>query len=574
MIREKKFKVTKQGLLVLVFVIFIVQVTRIINFSKTVDEISIIEDKPGISKDNWNKIWETANLLPTQLRNDLRTPFNVTRSDKFWKDFWPNVELTENGIGPNFLNVRELFNQFPAPTSRKTIQIYNEKAYNELVSIFLTQQSTIRMCTVGGSSSAGSGYIGHDFVFFNQLKRFIEDMQLPVVGAEIEMINQGHGARGSLYAAVFAPNLVPPNTDVLMWEFAINDYGYRGINNRDEQARSIFLAWLHEVQKMYPKPPKVILVYLWKRPFNLDDNNQVINPVFQAHAHLAKEFDFVVGFVNLASYCDELQVNTTADLKKIFLADQHHPSKTGHSAIAFLVLNLLRGQGNWTIPPAIIDTNTTDATAVEKYKWLCGNDDEGNRFVKSQVNDEASPSGWKSPLRTASLEEPNIRQYVDTVGSRQLIFKVNSSEIKMIGKEDPLRLDRQQGVAIACCNTNHYQIPLDSNYTEVTIPNTADPMKNVSSLFLGFGEKDSDFDTMKVYIKSSEDKNVAEYVNGKVIRPKGWRCFWNWPNRYSTTWFAFKEEQLEVSSIYMCVESSKCQNEGQSGTILEVLAVY
>jgi len=139
----------------------------------------------------------------------------------------------------------------------------------------------------------------------------------------------------------------------------------------------------------------------------------------------------------------------------------------------------------------------------------------------------------------------------------------------MVGKAKPNRRDRQQGVSIACCNTNHNQISLDSNYTEVTIPNTADPMKNVSSLLLGFGGTKFNFHTMKVYIKSSKDKNVAEYVNGKVIENN--RC---WNIVYTATWFAFAEKQVEASSIYMCVESTKCQDEGQSGMILEALAVY
>ena len=113
-------------------------------------------------------------------------------------------------------------------------------------------------------------------------------------------------------AAVFAPNLLPPNTDILFWKFAINDY--ESANRDHELEYNIFIAWLHECEKMYPKPPKVILVYLWGSPFHFDENNQIFNPVFEIHAHLAKEIDFVVGFVNLASHFDELQVNTISGL--------------------------------------------------------------------------------------------------------------------------------------------------------------------------------------------------------------------------------------------------------------------
>jgi len=72
----------------------------------------------------------------------------------------------------------------------------------------------------------------------------------------------------------------------------------------------------------------------------------------------------MVGFVNLASYCDELQNKT--DLIKIFLANAWHPSNTEHSAMTFLILYLLRG--DWIISPATIDANTTNASVDKKYK--------------------------------------------------------------------------------------------------------------------------------------------------------------------------------------------------------------
>ena len=269
----------------------------------------------------------------------------------------------------------------------------------------------------------------------------------------------------------------------------------------------------------------------------------------------------MVGFVNLAFYCNELQVNNQTDLIIIFLADGWHPSNTKHSAMAFFISCLLRGQGDWMISPATIDANTTNASVDKNYKWPCGNDNEEiglskDRFMMRhhcQVGDHLCV---QLLLR---------RLYADLIGSRQLISNFyDSDEIKTI-----------RDVSITCCNTEHYQVPLDSNYTKVTIPKHADPMKNVSSLFLGFRKQDSHFDMMKVHIKSSKDRNVAEYVNGKLIWPENWGCFWNWPTtNYFTTWFACEENQVEVSSIYMCEESKKCQDEGQSGSALKVLAVY
>ena len=72
-----------------------------------------------------------------------------------------------------------------------------------------------------------------------------------------------------------------------------------------EQERSMLIAWLREVEQMRPRSPKVILIYLWKTPFELNEEEKINNPVYDAHAQLAKEFDFVVGHVNLATYFDE-----------------------------------------------------------------------------------------------------------------------------------------------------------------------------------------------------------------------------------------------------------------------------
>lgn len=114
---------------------------------------------------------------------------------------------------------------------------------------------------------------------------------------------------------------MPAQTDVLIWEFAINDFGYHlPQEDRIQQERSMMIAWLREVEKITPEPPKVILLYLWKAPFDINEDKNIINPVFESHSlrTLAEEFDFIVGHVNVAAYLDEQKTITFEDKRGCF----------------------------------------------------------------------------------------------------------------------------------------------------------------------------------------------------------------------------------------------------------------
>jgi len=57
----------------------------------------------------------------------------------------------------------------------------------------------------------------------------------------------GRGTRHSSHFAAFASNFLPPITDLLLWEFAINDYAYGDYMLKEshiEQERSMLIPWL------------------------------------------------------------------------------------------------------------------------------------------------------------------------------------------------------------------------------------------------------------------------------------------------------------------------------------------
>ena len=290
----------------------------------------------------WNTIWDEANLSASSaLSLDL------------------DDVLT--------MDAQQLFRTFPSPTSTDTLQIYNKKAYHDLIKIFLSlspltfqeqdiEHTPITVTANGGSSTAGGGHVPQKNRYYEKFVDYIHELNLTASEVDsqrnknFDIISRGHGIRHSLHSAVFASNFLPPTTDILFWEFAINDFPYNRRNIKKSeyfaQMRSMMIAWLQEVQKMQPKPPKVLLIYLWKTPFQQKQDGNVNNPVFDAHmlgTKLAAQFDFVVGHVNLASYFDELTTIPTPspgsgrlpknktisfqDVNKLFLADIHHPNR-------------------------------------------------------------------------------------------------------------------------------------------------------------------------------------------------------------------------------------------------------
>ena len=507
----------------------------------------------GVSADYtaWIAIWEKANL-PSQNKNS---------SDIISSSTLLNKATT----------AQELFDTFPAPARTNTIQIYNEEAYNELINVFLfKKEGGITICANGGSSTAGGGHIkGHDRYLAN-FRKYIRELNLNVA-TDVAIINRGHGTRHSLHSAVFATNFLPPQTDLLLWEFSINDYANGAKipeGNHVQQERSMLIAWLCEVEKMHPKPPKVVLIYLWKSPFEFNEKKLINDPVYEAHAQLAKEFDFVVGHINLASYFDELHAEkmlSFEDLKGLFLADAHHPNVAGHMAVSFLLLNLLSGKGEWSTS---MTTNTKvenesiaqpKQSKVEKYDWFCGNETEDKIFIQNRIVEGGkASSGWRSPLRSMTLETPtNWRQQLE-------LDIASPDEIKSLGKQDPVRIDRQGSVSLACCPEK-----LHSSFTTIKVPTGAEPMQNVQAIFFAFGGGLSNMSDMKVYIDSDTNPVIGKLINV----PHDWPCFWTWYGIYDTKWFAFSEEQPKVSST-VCVESKQCDESGKSDAMMISMAVY
>jgi len=85
----------------------------------------------------------------------------------------------------------------------------------------------LTVTTLGGSASAFTPNYGSFLA--EELQQELSSQRVSV-----RCINPSHGYTGSDWAALFMDSLVPPDTDVLIWEFAVNDWpGHRPVVDKE-----------------------------------------------------------------------------------------------------------------------------------------------------------------------------------------------------------------------------------------------------------------------------------------------------------------------------------------------------
>jgi len=152
--------------------------------------------------------------------------------------------------------------------------------------------------------------------------------------------NPSQGSSGSDWAALYLDSLVPQNTSVVLWEFAINDWWAlpAGISeaNFQQQVLELFLRRLvHRIPKV-----TVGIVVLWQ-PYALkcwpecprDDIKWNLSlPVLEHYSESIASFAVDANAIGKRQFTNRTQL----------LADLHHPTDAGHAMIAEAVLLHLR----------------------------------------------------------------------------------------------------------------------------------------------------------------------------------------------------------------------------------------
>ena len=154
--------------------------------------------------------------------------------------------------------------------------------------------------------------------------------------------NPSQGSSGSDWAALFLDSLVPQNTSVVLWEFAINDWWIRpaGISeaNFHQQVLKLFLRRLvHRIPKV-----TIGIVVLWQ-PYALkcwpecprDEMKWNLSlPVLQHYSESIASFAVDANALGKRWFTNRTHL----------LADRHHPTDAGHAMIAEAVLLHLRSR--------------------------------------------------------------------------------------------------------------------------------------------------------------------------------------------------------------------------------------
>lgn len=452
-----------------------------------------------------------------------------------------------------------LFDILPEPQERDTLQVYNITTHQELVKS-LHSKANLTICVSGGSSSAGAGGVRLEDRYFSKYYNY-QKVILNSHTDDSKLVDRSHGNRDSLHSAIFADNFFPQEADLLLWEFAINDGEHLDSNDPGQVEQSL-VAWLQQVQRMGPDPPKVILIYLWPA-FRLDDSKAVTNPVFAGHDRIAAKFEFVVGHVNLISYIHELRFPEWEDTQLLYSTDWMHVNEKGHLIVAFLLLDLVHGTKH-------LEQNTTaanssrvnqDPSQMPIYSWQCGNETADKRLVESRISEVRNgTSRFRSPLASWTLEVPqNAQSKLDVL---------TPFDLHILGKQDPSRHDRQGSVMLPCCSPGNL-----SSVVIIGLTDTSNPLQNARTIFFGFG-RIRPFDKLQIYVDTKAPKTADV---GKLIpmddRNDRWPCVWNF-HFYHAYWFLLEHGQEELSTISLCVESNQCMESQSSDMMLVSLAIY
>jgi hypothetical protein len=395
----------------------------------------------------------------------------------------------------------------------------------------------------GGSATAGAKIpLGTTYDY--KLAEYLKETN--VSNANIKVTNRGHGAKTSFHSAQLGwPWFFIPGTDVLIWEFAINDFE---LGRKDEvEERNQLIFWLEQVSKMDP-PPLVIMAYIWKSPFKAN-RNSVDNPIFAHHKMVATEYDFVVGHVNLASYLQELDFGFYNFIRH-FLADWLHPSQLGHAVLAFLIIDLITDEDR--LPPVYAGETFSKRTKTPA-QWTCGNETDDKRLIQSLV--QGSSLVPHSPIASFTRDLP---QNEGVVYPGMLVHKKEDlSNAVLEGKAAENRIDRQYTFKVPCCKRNEtiaFTVPSETNLT------------NMRAVQLAFSRQGAPKRDVQVYLDS-------KLVPGHSFSTARWPCNWAYTGMYDVRWYAFDHEyRHKVSEMQICGDDDCCDTAEESMTCTGLLS--
>jgi len=255
---------------------------------------------------------------------------------------------------------------------------------------------------LGGSSTAGGGKIS----FQGQYPTILRDLlNKDTKYTRSQVYNMAHGTTNTFYTALNFKSLVRPESSVITWEFAINDW-YKNCN----ATRDALLFFMDQVQGMTTKPT-VIFIILWNTPFVIPPKRNVWNCI----APLLKN-QLVI---NVNAFVDA-ECSRTQCKKTDFVSDRHHMNNRMHSFVARELYSLLKKRQR---PVDFLKNTTRQPVRLERNMLL---------------------------THSVLFDKPSINDYPDL----KYIF---------FGHGEPNRKDRQVGMVLQNCN-HSFQMSVDPKW--------------------------------------------------------------------------------------------------------------
>ncbi len=450
------------------------------------------------------------------------------------------------------LELKHIPRLFPKPAvdDNDLIAIYSKSAWNKLRHLFTSSRDRpVTMVVSAGTSMTGAGNVEPHQLCFQIFANMFDN---------VTVVNRAHGSRISFHTMQLMHSYFPNHTDVVLWEFAINDVAYhlQHHNNNNSvhhhqaylEQRNQLILYLEQVarlaQERHHEPPLVILLYLWDMPLDISTTDgHIPQSVFDSHRQLAAHYDFVVGHVNAAKYLETWQLGLSST-KTVALHDSFHPNRRGHLILAYLLHDLVMNEQR-PVPsrgPLRI-LNQTNTRPV--FTWACGNETVEQRRVRHVLM-------HRHPIASFTEEVPKNKELLSG-----MLQPTSPSPfvVQLRSKAEDLRVDRLNCLIFPCCNTANISFDV-SQYN---------PMNGIQvSLSPNFHGTTIYFD--------------GDNVTHHHISARTWNCLLRYSggNSFLQDWIVLEEEErakMMVSSISMCNHLPSCGNESESQLALGLMSM-
>ena len=209
----------------------------------------------------------------------------------------------------------------------------------------------INLVLVGGSPSARTGFNctlspGNNKGRYSDILNVRLQDELLAYGKSslhFRVSNMAHGGSSTFWNLLMLDQLVHTrDTDVLVWEYAVNDASGRSGPPRSEGNMVAEMnLWFWRVWKHFDgKPPPVILVYLWDASIleNLEEDGKIPQRAFKAHSRVLehyRSFGWQIAGINVGGAINATYAHR--NIRDMVDDDNLHPSCQCEKFIAGLI---------------------------------------------------------------------------------------------------------------------------------------------------------------------------------------------------------------------------------------------